>query len=84
MHARIGGEAGEPKGEHDHANGGPNRKLSQDASMNLKQLSIEIMEMSGMGIKQTGGMHNQITRVILYKQNISTLETHANKRSPQA
>ena len=32
-------------------NGGSNRKVSQDMSMNLKQLSIEITEMSGMGIK---------------------------------
>ena len=39
------------KGGRDHANGGPNRKVSQDASMNLKQLSIEITEMSGMGVK---------------------------------
>ena len=64
MCARIGGEAGEPKGERDRANEGPNRKVSWDASMNLKQLSIEITEMSSMGIKQTGGTHNQITRVI--------------------
>ena len=34
-------------------NGGPNRKVSQDASMDLKQLSIKITEMSGMGVKQT-------------------------------
>ena len=39
------------KGERDHANGGLSRKVSQDASMDLKQLSIEIMEMSGMGVK---------------------------------
>ena len=32
--------------------------------MNLKQLNIEIMEMSGMGVKQTGGTHNQVTQVI--------------------
>ena len=64
MCARIGGEAGEPKGEHDCANGGLNRKVSQDASMNLKQLSIEIMEMSSMGVKQTGGTYNQVTQVI--------------------
>ena len=51
MCARIGGEAGEPKGERDRANEGPNRKVSWDASMNLKQLSIKIMEMSGMGVK---------------------------------
>ena len=61
MHARIGGEAGKLKGECDRANGGQNRKASQDASMNLKQLSIEIMEMSDMGVKQTGGTHNQVT-----------------------
>ena len=64
MCARIGGEAGEPKGKCDCENGGPNRKVSQDASMNLKQLSIEITKMSGMGVKQTGGIHNQITQVI--------------------
>ena len=29
--------------------------------MDLKQLSIEIMEMSGMGVKRTGGTHN-VTR----------------------
>ena len=29
--------------------------------MDLKQLSIEIMEMSGVGVKQTGGTHNQVT-----------------------
>ena len=52
MRARIGGEAGEPKGKRNCVNGGPNRKVSQDVSMNLKQLSIEITEMSGMGVKQ--------------------------------
>ena len=45
-------------------NGGPNRKVSQNTSMDLKQLSIEITEMSGMGIKQTSGTHNQITQVV--------------------
>ena len=30
-------------------------------SMDLKQLSIEITEMSDMGVKQTGGTHNQFT-----------------------
>ena len=61
MCARIGEEAGEPKGERDRANGGPNRKVGQDTSMNLKQLSIEIVEMSGMGVKRTGGTYNQVT-----------------------
>ena len=61
MHVRIGGEAGELEGWRDRVNGGSNRKVSQDVSMNLKQLSIEITEMSGMGIKRTGGTHNQIT-----------------------
>ena len=45
-------------------NGSSNRKVSQDASMDLKQLSVEIAEMSGMGVKRTGGTHNQFTRVI--------------------
>ena len=45
-------------------NGGSNRKVSQDALMNLKQLGIEIMEMSDMGVKRTGGTHNQFTQVI--------------------
>ena len=49
------------KGEHNYANGGPNRKVSQDASMDLKQLSIKIAEMSGMGVKRTGGTHKQFT-----------------------
>ena len=48
-------------GKRDCENGGPNRKVSQDMSMDLKQLSIEIMEMSGMGVKRTGGTHNQFT-----------------------
>ena len=39
-------------------NGGLNRKVSQDVSMNLKQLSIKIAEMSDMGIKLTGGIYN--------------------------
>ena len=64
MHARIDGEAGELKREHDCANGGPNRKVSQDVSMDLKQLNIKITEMSGMGVKQTSGTHNQVTQVI--------------------
>ena len=51
------------KGECNHANGGLNRKVSQNMSMNLKQLSIKIMEMSGMGIKQTSGTHNQVMQV---------------------
>ena len=51
MCVRIGGEAGKLEGWCDHVNGSSNRKVSQDASMNLKQLSIEITEMSGMGIK---------------------------------
>ena len=45
-------------------NGGPNRKVSQDMSMDLKQLSIEIMEMPDMGVKLTGGTHKQFTRVV--------------------
>ena len=64
MHARIGGEADKPKREHDHVNEGPNRKVSQDMSMDLKQLSIKIMEMSDMGIKWTSDIYNQVTRVI--------------------
>ena len=64
MRARIGGEAGELEGWCDRANGGPNRKVSQDTLMDLKQLSIKIMEMSSMGVKQTGGTHNQFTRVV--------------------
>ena len=64
MCARIGGEAGELEEWHDRANGSSNRKVSQDASMDLKQLSIEIAEMSGMGVKRTGGTHNQFTQVI--------------------
>ena len=32
-------------------NGGPNRKVSRDVSMDLKQLSIKITEMSSMGVK---------------------------------
>ena len=64
MCARIGGEAGELEGWRNCVNGGSNRKVSQDMSMNLKQLSIEIMEMSGMGVKRTGGTHNQFTQVI--------------------
>ena len=64
MRARIGGEAGEPKGKHNRENGGLIRKVSQDVSMNLKQLGIEITEMSSMGIKQTSGTHNQITQVV--------------------
>ena len=51
MHVRIGGEAGKLGGWHDRANGGPNRKVSQDTSMNLKQQNIKIMEMSGMSVK---------------------------------
>ena len=39
-------------------NGGLNRKVSQDVSMNLKQLSIKIVEMSDMGIKLTGDIYN--------------------------
>ena len=61
MRARIGGEAGELEGWRDCANEDSNRKVSQDASMDLKQLSIEIAEMSGMGVKRTGGTHNQFT-----------------------
>ena len=61
MCVRIDGEAGKPKGERNHANGGPNRKVSQDTSMDLKQLSIEIMEMSGMGVKRISDTHNQVT-----------------------
>ena len=61
MRARIGGEAGELEEWRNHANGSLNRKVSQDASMDLKQLSIEIAGMSGMGVKQTGGTHNQFT-----------------------
>ena len=57
MRAKIGGEAGELEGWRDHVNGDSNRKVSQDVSMDLKQLSIEIAEMSGMGIKRTGGTH---------------------------
>ena len=64
MHARIGGEAGKPKRKHDHVNEGPNRKVSQDMSMDLKLLSIKIMEMSDMGIKWTSDTYNQVTRVI--------------------
>ena len=64
MRARIGGEAGELEEWHNCANGSPNRKVSQDVSMDLKQLSIEIAGMSGMGVKRTGGTHNQFTRVI--------------------
>ena len=64
MHARIGREAGEPKGKCDCVNGGLNRKVSQDASMNLKQLSIKITEMTGIGVKQTGGTHNQVIQVV--------------------
>ena len=64
MRARIGGEAGELEGWHDRANGSSNRKVSQDASMDLKQLSIEIVEMSSMGVKRTGGTHKQFTRVV--------------------
>ena len=64
MRARIGREAGKSKGKHDHVNGGWNRKVSQDTSMNLKQLSIKITEMSGMGVKQTSGTHNQVTQVV--------------------
>ena len=51
MCARIGGEAGELEEWRDHANGSLNRKVSQDASMDLKQLSIKIAGMSGMGVK---------------------------------
>ena len=51
MHARIGGGAGELEGWCDCANGSSNRKVSQDMSMDLKQLSIEIAEMSSMGVK---------------------------------
>ena len=54
----LGGEAGELEGWHNCVNGDSNRKVSQDASMNLKQLSIEIMEMSGMAVNQTSGTHN--------------------------
>ena len=61
MRARISGEAGELEEWHDCANGSSNRKVSQDVSMDLKQLSIEIAEMSGMGVKQTGGTHKQFT-----------------------
>ena len=64
MRARIGGEAGKLEGCCDRVNGSLNRKVSQDASMNLKQLSIEITEMSGMGVKRTGGTYNQFTRVV--------------------
>ena len=64
MRARIGGEAGELEGWCDRANGDSNRKVSQDASMDLKQLSIEITEMSSMGIKLAGGTHKQFTRVV--------------------
>ena len=51
MHVRIGGEAGKSKGECNRANGALNRKVGQDVSMNLKQLSIEIMEMSSIDVK---------------------------------
>ena len=61
MRARIGGEAGELEGWRDRANGGSNRKVSQYTSTDLKQLSIEVTEMSGMGVKRTGGTHNQFT-----------------------
>ena len=64
MHARTGRGAGELEGWCDRANGSSNRKVSQDASMDLKQLSIEITEMSGMGVKQTGGTHKQFTQVV--------------------
>ena len=45
-------------------NGSSNRKVSQDASMDLKQLSIEIAEVSGMGVKRTGSIHKQFTQVV--------------------
>ena len=61
MRARIGGGAGELEGWCDRVNGNLNRKVSQDVSMNLKQLSIEITEMYGMGVKRTGGTHKQFT-----------------------
>ena len=64
MRARIGKEAGELEGWRDRANGSSNRKVSQDTSMDLKQLSIEITEMSGMGVKRTGGTYNQFIRVV--------------------
>ena len=48
----------------DRANGSSNRKVSQDVSMDLKQLSIEIAEMSGMGVKLTGGTYKQFARVV--------------------
>ena len=64
MRARIGGEAGELEGWRGHVNGGSNRKVSQDVLMDLKQLSIEIMEMPDMGVKLTGGTHKQFTQVI--------------------
>ena len=61
MRARIGGGAGELEGWRNRVNRDSNRKVSQDVSMDLKQLSIEIAEMSGMGVKQTGGTHKQFT-----------------------
>ena len=64
MCVRIGGKADEAKRQRDHENGGSKRKMSQDISMNLKQLSIEITEMSSMSIKWIGGTHNQVTQVI--------------------
>ena len=64
MRARIGGEAGELEGWCNRVNGSSNRKVSQDVSMDLKQLSIEIAEMSGMGIKLAGGTHKRFTRVV--------------------
>ena len=51
MCARIGEGAGELEGWCDHVNKGLNRKVIQDTSMDLKQLSIKITEMSGIGVK---------------------------------
>ena len=51
MHARNSGGKYESKGQREREKCGPNRPVSHDVSVNLKQLSIEIVGMSGMSGK---------------------------------
>ena len=51
MRARNSGGKYESKGQRKREKCGPNRQVSHDASVNLKQLSIEIAETSGMSGK---------------------------------
>ena len=52
-------------------------------SMDLKQLSIEIMEMSSMGVKWTSGTHNQVTQVIYCKAEYKYIRDMCQQDRPK-